>query len=150
MAHSLVRLGFGKPASEDRINGSFGAELIYHFLPGELFCLVWWWRRRDRRQHWVLAILEAPRLAEVGQVLPDIYPSVLVHAMVDQHGPAGHEGNVDQMLYQIQRVRSRGIEPSRLPARYWQEVAWHVVLHENAPDLPATLGDGDQEFSCDT
>ena len=147
--HSLTRLGFGRPAAQDQINDGLGTEIIYHFLPGELFCMVWWERKKDARQHCVLAILEAPRLASVGQALPDVYPAALIHVLVDQHAPAGCEGNVDQVLYQIQRVQSRGIDPSRLPARYWQDVACHVVFHESVPDLPAVCEGGSGEPSCD-
>ena len=147
-SHSLTRLGFGRPVAQDQIHDGSGTGVVYHFLPAELFCVVWWRRRKDGRQHWALAILEAPRLPGVGQSLPDVYPTALVHAMVDQHAPAGCEGNVDQVLYHIQRVRSRGIDPARLPARYWQEVVCHVVLHESLPDLPAVREGGSEEPSC--
>jgi len=149
MAHSLARLGFGRPVSEDIVHGPYGAETIYHFVPGELFCLVWWRRRPDGNQHWTLVILETPCTPNVGHVLPNIHPAVIVHAMVDQHGPAGQEGNVDQMLYLIQSTQDRGIEPWRLPTTYWQEAAWRIVLGETPPDLPDADDADGEEASCD-
>lgn len=72
MNHALTRLAFGRPVGQDRIHGPFGFETIYHFVPGELFCLVWWQRKSNGNQHWVLAILEASRTANAGHVMPDV------------------------------------------------------------------------------
>lgn len=148
VSHSLTRLSFGRPIREQSINSHSGIEVIYHFQPGELFGLVWWKRKKNGRQHWILAILEAPCVPGLGQVIPDIYPAVLVHVIVDQHVPAGYEGNVDHLLYQIQRIRDRGIDPSRLPARYWQEVAIHIVYHGTLPEIPEEFDEGGEGMSC--
>lgn len=149
LEHGLSRLGFGRPVSEDRVVGSNGTDTIYHFLPGELFCVVWWRRRPRGRQHWVLAVLEGPAAADVGHPLPDTHPAVIIHAIVEQPCAAGEDGSVDRMLELVREARAAGVDPSRLPAKYWQEAAWRIAFRREPPPLPKPDAAGSEETRCD-
>lgn len=149
LEHWLGRLAFGRPVSEDRVAGTAGTDTIYHFLPGELFCLVWWRRRPRGGQQWVLAVLEAPRTPGSGLSLPDTHPAVVVHAMVEQPFAAGQDGSVDRMLELIQTTRESGADPSRLPARYWQDAAWRIVFRREPVPVPRPDAAGSEETRCD-
>jgi hypothetical protein len=61
--------------------------------------------------------------------LPGIHSAVAVHAIVDQHGPAGQNGTVDLLLDLIEDVKARGEDPAKLPPKYWTKVVHRILLH---------------------
>lgn len=133
---SLVHcLCFGVPAKRKR-NGNHE---VFHFLPGQLFAVVRWRRHSEDRQHRSLMIVEAGGDPKAGCNIPGIHPSPIVHAMVDQHGPAGQGGAVDQLLDLIQDIKSRGDHPEQFAAKYWRAVAYRILLCEK----PLEAGAGD-------
>jgi hypothetical protein len=61
---------------------------------------------------------------------------VLVHAMVDQIGPAGHGGGVDRLLTLIHSIKLSGIDPVSLPTSYWRDASFWVMLQQRPPMPP--------------
>ncbi len=53
---------------------------------------------------------------------------VAVHAIVDQHGPAGQGGAVDVLLELIQDLKLRGRKVETLSPSYWIEAVRHIQL----------------------
>jgi len=131
-------LAFGNLFAKEVVDGPDDfREIIYHFASGQRFCLVWWRIANDRSQHWVLAVVEALEDPSAGIHLPGIAPAVAVHAILDQHSPAGYEGNVDRYINLIDHLKSRKINPAQVSGRYWQQAACQVVLGEE-PDDPTS------------
>ena len=130
VAHYVPRsrfdgLCFGTPAHQHEERRG---RTIYHFLPGQIFGIVWWRRHPDDRQHRAVAIVQALGQEQTGHELPGIHTPVAVHALVDQHGPAGQDGPVDQLLDLIQDLKHRGPEPESLPPTYWAETVHRILL----------------------
>ena len=122
---SFDNLCFGDPV-EERVERK--DRQVYHFRPGQIFGVVWWRRNADGDQHRALAVVQALPHDRIGHDLPGIHAGVAVHAMVDQHGPAGQDGAVDLILDLIQEMKSRGQNPAALPPTYWTETAHHILL----------------------
>jgi len=134
---AMGMLSFGNLFSKEIMDTpDDSTEIIYHFASGQRFCPVWWRISSDRSQHWVLAVVEALEDPSTGVQLPGIAPAVAVHAILDQHTPAGYEGNVDRFLDLIERLRSQNINPAQVSGRYWQQAACQVILGEE-PDDPS-------------
>ena len=101
---------------------------IYDFRPGQVFAVVWWRRHSEDRQHRTLAIVEALPNIALGRVLPGIHPGVAVHVLVRQHGPAGQDEAVDELLDLIEDLKHRGRNPAELPAVFWTEAARELLI----------------------
>lgn len=127
----LDGLCFGAPTNhhEERKGRS-----VYHFRPGQIFGVVWWRRYSDDRQHRAVAIVQALKPDQTGHELPGIHTPVAVHAIVDQHGPAGQDGAVDLLLDLIQDLKQRGQHLEKLPPTYWTEAVHHILLHPALSD----------------
>jgi hypothetical protein len=108
-----------------------------------MFGVVWWRRYSEDRQHRALAVVEALPAGQVGHVLPGIEPSVTVHAIVDQHGPGGQDGAVDQLLDVIHDLKHRGQNPAALPQSYWTEIVHQILLCQTPFDSFA-----DESMAC--
>ncbi len=127
----LVSLCFGTPANHhDERKG----RSVYHFRPGQVFGVVWWRRYPDDRQHRAVAIVQALGSDQTGHELPSIHTAVAVHAIVDQHGPAGQDGAVDLLLDLIQDLKHRGQKLEKLPPAYWTEAVHRILLHPALSD----------------
>jgi hypothetical protein len=107
---------------------------VYHFRPGQIFGVVWWRRYPDDRQHRAVAIVQALGDDQTGHELPSIHTAVAVHAIVDQHGPAGQDGAVDLLLDLIQDLKHRGQKLEKLPPAYWTEAVHRIMLHPALSD----------------
>jgi hypothetical protein len=129
-------LCFGMPATQHQTRAR---ETVYHFRPGQLFAIIRWRRHSEDRQHRSLTIVEATADPAPGHKLPGVHPPPIVHAMVDQHGPAGQGGAVDLLLDLIQDMKSRGDQPADYPADYWRKAAHRIMLCE--PPLEAGAGE---------
>lgn len=110
---------------------------VYHFRPGQIFGVVWWRRYPDDRQHRAVAIVQALARDQVGHELPGIHTAVAVHAIVDQHGPAGQDGAVDMLLDLIEDLKSGGQDPERLSPDYWTNAVHRILLHPALSDSMA-------------
>jgi hypothetical protein len=137
----LHRVAFGVPIVEDAVPNRDGtSDRIYHFAPGSVFAMVWSRRTCLGRMRRVLAVVEAPRLSGgERRPLPGVRPGVIVHATLTEFGPAGSvaaSGDVDRMLELIDRVRAAGLEPARVPARYWAAAAGRIMFGRPLPGLP--------------
>ena len=146
---AMGMLSFGNLFAKEVVDGSDDStEIIYHFASGQRFCPVWWCISSDRSQHWVLAVVEALEDPSIGVHLPGIAPAVAVHAILDQHTPAGYEGNVDRFLDLIDHLKSRNINPAQVSGRYWQQAACQVVLGEEPDDPTPSEIDNSEEPPC--
>ena len=134
---SLAVLAFGVPFSEDCVAGESSTETVRLFASGSLFCIVWWRRLAHRRQHRALAILEAAPGHTRAETVLNVQPDAIVHVFIDQYGPAGADGSVDQLLDLIRSFRQRGVEPERVSARYWRRAANRILRGADAPELAA-------------
>ncbi len=123
---SLDGLCFGAPANQP---AEREGRSVYHFRPGQIFGVVWWRRYPEDRQHRAVAIVQALGSDQTGHELPGIHSAVAVHAIVDQHGPAGQDGAVDLLLDLIEYLKRRGQEPEKLPPSYWTQAVHHILLH---------------------
>lgn len=123
---SLDALCFGQPVKqhEDR-----DGRQVYHFRPGQVFGVVWWRRYSDDRQHRAVAIVEALGRDQAGHELPSIRSVVALHAIVDQHGPAGQDGAVDLLLDLIDDLKRQGQKLEEFPPAYWTDAVLHILLH---------------------
>jgi hypothetical protein len=136
-AVGVDRLCFGHPiARPARERSSARDPRLYRFLPGQIFAVVCQRWHPDGRQHRVLAIVETLNDRTRGFALPGISSAVSVHAMVDQTGPAGHGGGVDRLLTLIQSIKLSGRDPAVLPASYWREASYWVMLQQRPPMPP--------------
>lgn len=123
--HSRVdALSFGTPVSSYRKHG----RTVYQFRPGQIFGVVWWRHCADDRQHRAAAIVQAIDSHYAGRHMPGIQKPVAVHAIVDQHGPAGQDGAVDLLLDLIEDLKRRGRKPEQLPLTYWAEASLRILL----------------------
>lgn len=129
-------LGFGLPTEQ---HDDRSRRTVYEFRPGQLFAVVRWRRYDEDRQHRALAIVEAVTDPHVGHEMPGIHPPPIVHAMVDQHGPAGQGGAVDALLDLIQDMKHRREDPAKLPPDYWRAAACRIMLCQ--PPHEAGVGD---------
>jgi hypothetical protein len=75
---------------------------------------------------------------ETGSLLPGIQPGVAVHAIADQHGPAGQDGAVDQLLEVIHDLQARGHNPAEVPASFWKQTVHQILLCQTLSELPGT------------
>jgi hypothetical protein len=75
-----------------------------------------------------LAIVEALPPGRSGRVLPGIHPGVVVHVVVRQHGPAGQDEAVDQLLDLIEELNRRKDNPAQMPAAFWIDAAQELLL----------------------
>ena len=118
-------LGFGDPVRRqvDR-NG----RTVYDFRPRQIFAVVWSRRFPGDRQHRTLAIVEALPPGRSGRVLPGIHPGVVMHVVVRQHGPAGQDEAVDQLLDLIEELKRRKDNPAQMPAAFWIDAAQELLL----------------------
>jgi hypothetical protein len=119
---------------------------VYHFRPGQIFAPIWWRREDDDRQHRTLAIVEALHHEEEGQELPDIRGKIAIHAMVDQHGPAGQAGAVDMLMDLIEDLKHRQRNPAGFTAEYWRSMVHRIMLCQ--PSLQPRSGTVDEELLC--
>jgi hypothetical protein len=140
---SLATLVFGTPFSEERGADESGTEIVRLFTPGSVFCIVWWRRIAHRRQHRALAILESATARTLAEPMNDIHPGAVVHVFIDQYGPAGVDGSIDELLDLIRRFRERDIEPEHVSARYWRHASRRILRGFSAPEL----ADGDYPAS---
>ncbi|MDA8378936.1 MAG: hypothetical protein M0Z50_18240 [Planctomycetia bacterium] len=90
--------------------------------------MVWWNRRSDGRQHRVLAVLEALETSKIGVRVPDVSAKVLVHALIEQEGPAGDDGPVDGFLLLLDQIRDGGSEPEKLPSLIFRMLGHHIQM----------------------
>jgi hypothetical protein len=131
---AVDRLCFGHPierAAHKRSRARIPRR--YRFLPGRVFAIVCQRWCPDGRQHRALAVVETLSDRTRGFAIPGISSSVLVHAMVDQTGPAGHGGGVDRLLTLIHSIKLSGIDPASLPALYWKDASFLVMLQQRPP-----------------
>jgi hypothetical protein len=136
-AVAVDRLCFGRPTTQPvRQRSSLRHPCRYSFLPGQVFAVVCQRWRPDGRQHRMMAVVETLNDRNRGFDLPGISSAVLVHAMVDQTGPAGHGGGVDRLLSLIQSIKLSGVDPAVLPASYWREASYWVMLQQRPPRPP--------------
>jgi hypothetical protein len=136
-AVAVDRLCFGHPlerTSRDRSSGRVAR--LYRFQPNQVFAIVSQRWRPDGRQHRVLAIVETLTQRANGFLVPGISSKVFVHAMVDQTGPAGHGGGVDRILTLIDSIKLSGMDPTALPAAYWRDASFWVMLQQRPPMPP--------------
>jgi hypothetical protein len=136
-AVGVDRLCFGRPAARP-VGKRSSARLprVYRFLPGQIFAIVCQRWYPDGRQHRVLAIVESLDGQKRGFILPAISSAVLVHAMVDQIGPAGQGGGVDRLLTLFHSIKLFGVDPASLPASYWREASFWIMLQQRPPMPP--------------
>jgi hypothetical protein len=137
-AGSLIDcLAFGDPVNhhEER-----NRRTVYHFRPGQIFGVVWWRKYSEDRQHRALAVIEALPAGQTGYVLPGIQPGVTVHAIVDQHGPGGQDGAVDQLLDVIHDLKHRRQNPASISPNFWVETAHQILLCQSPFDSYADEG----------
>lgn len=132
-------LCFGDPVQQHDEPTSPNRRTLYHFRPGQLFAILCWRRYSEDRQHRVLAVVEAMPAGRSGRFLPGIHPGAKVHAIVDQHGPAGQEGAVDQLLDLIQDLKEHGQNPGDLPPAFWAQTAQDILVHQMPLDAFAAL-----------
>ena len=126
IAHSSFDfLCFGAPAFQHEEAGRLS---VYHFHPSQIFGVFWWRRHGPDRQHRVIAIVEAVGTDQLGCEVPGVSTPVTVHAIVDQHGPAGEGGAVDVLLELIQDLKLRGRKAETLSPSYWVEAVRHIQL----------------------
>lgn len=123
-------LCFGEPVHQHDEPNPPSRRTVYHFRPGQLFGILCWRRYPLDYQHRLLAVVEATSAGRGGQLLPGIYPGVKVHTIVDQQGPAGQEGSVDQLLDLIQDLKEHGQNPAELPPSFWTQTGNDVLLHQ--------------------
>ena len=136
-AVGVDRLCFGHPiARSAHERSSARVPRLYRFRPGQVFAVACQRWHPDGRQHRVLAVVEASNDRTRGFPIPGISSAVLVHAMVDQTGPAGHGGGVDRLLTLIQSIKLSGTDPAVLPASYWREASYWVMLQQRPPMPP--------------
>ncbi len=141
VAGSLIDcLCFGDPVNHHEEGNRRTA---YHFRPGQIFGVVWWRKYSEDRQHRALAVVEALPSGHAGFTLPGIQPAVSVHAIVDQHGPSGMDGAVDQLLDVIHDLKHRRKNPATLPSSYWPETVHQILLCQTPFDSYA-----DEGFIC--
>jgi hypothetical protein len=138
---SIGILAFGRPFGKEVVESDDdGVQVVYHFMPGQRFSAVWREVCTNRSQHWIIVVAEALQDPSVGIRLPGITPPVAVHAILDQHTPAGYDGNVDQCLDLIDRLKRNHIDPARVSGRYWETVACRIILGEEPIDpMPSDL-----------
>jgi len=122
----LDSLCFGVPTLHHEERNGRG---VYHFRPGQIFGVAWWRRYGNDRQHRAVAIVEALAADQPGHELPSIHAPVAVHAIADQHGPAGQDGAVDCLLDIIEDLKRRGKKLEQLPPSFWTEAAHKILLH---------------------
>jgi hypothetical protein len=94
-----------------------------------MFAVLWWRRRPNDRQHRAVAVVQALDGDQTGHELPGIHHAVAVHAIVDQHGPAGQDGAVDLLLDLIQDLKHRGRKLEKLPATFWTDAVHRILLY---------------------
>jgi hypothetical protein len=80
-------------------------------------------------------VLEAAPGHVQAEPVGNVQPNAIVHVFIDQYGPAGVDGSVDQLLDLIQNFKVRGIEPERVSARYWRCTAHRILRGLAAPEL---------------
>ena len=100
----------------------------YYFRPGQIFAVLWWRRYSQDRQQRTLAVAEALPADQTGCILPGVDRAVAVHVLVPQHGPAGQDGAVDQLLDLIEDFKSNGTNPTKFPAEFWPQTVRDLVL----------------------
>ena len=130
----LDSLCIGKPAMHHEESRG---RSVYHFHPGQMFGVFWWRRHPDDRQHRAVAIVQALGSDQIGHEVPGIHSAVAIHAMVDQHGPAGQDGAVDLLLDLIQDIRARGQKLEMFPASFWMDAVHRIQLHPVLSDSVA-------------
>jgi hypothetical protein len=124
---SFDGLCFGAPAHQHE---EHGWRSVYHFHPTQIFGVLWWRRHSPDRQHRAIAIVQALGADQIGYEVPGVNAPVAVHAIVDQHGPAGEQdGAVDLLLDLIQNLKVRGQKAETLSPSYWIEAVRHIQLH---------------------
>jgi hypothetical protein len=131
--HRLDSLCFGSPAIQ---HPEARGHSVYHFHPGQMFAVLWWRRHPNDRQHRAVAVVEALGTDQMGHELPGIHHAVAVHAIVDQHGPAGQDGAVDLLLDLIQDLKNRGKRLETLPAKFWTDAVHRILLYPVLSDSP--------------
>lgn len=99
-----------------------------YFRPGQVFAVLWWRRYSQDRQHRTLAVAEALPAERTGCILPGVDRAVAVHALVPQHGPAGQDGAVDQLLDLIEDFKSNGTNPTKFPPEFWRQTVRDLLL----------------------
>jgi hypothetical protein len=133
----ICRLCFGCPVEQRQVQHSGYIQTIHEFLPTQLFGVVWWNRRSDGEQHRALAVVEAletTRLSiRIGMKIPDVSAKVLVHTMLEQRGPAGGGGPVDQFLMLLDQIRDSGSQPEKLPSIIFQMIGHKIRLIQTFP-----------------
>lgn len=135
---AVDRLCFGQPIMEACAGSKMRTSQRYRFRPGQMFAVVWHRWRKNGRQHRAIAIIEALGRAAEGSWLPGISRPVRVHAMTDQHGPAGQGGGVDRWLLLIESIEQKGMDPTRVPAAYWRLSSFQIML-QRRPLLPQMI-----------
>lgn len=121
---SFDGLGFGDPFRQVVRK----QHTIYYFRPRQIFAVLWWRRYSQDRQQRTLAVAEALPAEQTGCILPGVDRAVAVHALVPQHGPAGQDGAVDQLLDLIEDFKSKGTNPTKFPAEFWPQTMRDLLL----------------------
>ena len=135
---SFDGLCFGDPTREVTRKG----HTTYYFRPGQIFAVLWWRRYSEDRQQRTLAVVEAMSADKTGHILPGIDRAVAIHALVPQHGPAGQDGPLDQLLDLIEDFKSNGVAPTKFPAEFWPQTV-HDLLFSPMRELK-----GVEEILC--
>lgn len=134
----ICRLCFGEPINQRQIQYDTYIDTIQEFLPQQVFGVIWWQRHEDGRQHRAAAVVEACKPTAIGFQLPCLSRDVIVHAMVDQHGPAGEGGAVDRFLIMLHQVRESGHIPSQVPPIIYRCLSY-VILSNQRIDTTKVL-----------
>ena len=126
----ICRLCFGSPVAERKVQHDGYVETIHDFFATQRFGVVWWKRRSDGSQHRVLAVLEALETPTIGVKVPDVSNKVLVHALIEQDGPAGADGPVDGFLQILDQIRDGGNVPDKLPSILFSMLGHQIQISQ--------------------
>ena len=139
---SIRRLLFGRPAEQDRS----GPDTVYRFTPGDIFAAVWWRRLSGGRQHRILAVLGGLEDPPARIILPGLKLRTPIQVMLDQHGPAGQDGAIDEFTDHVYRLQRAGIDPADLTPGYYRRAAC-AIMSLRRPPYPTPAERHDRELT---
>jgi hypothetical protein len=113
-----VYLRFGQPIARRRISACCHAAF---FVPGSVFCRIWWEGNEYGTTTWQISILRAESPRESVQRIFGVLPgaTVLLHVR-------GHR-NVQRTLEVIDAIETQHIDPSAVAPSYWRMVQNRLV-----------------------
>jgi hypothetical protein len=119
-----VYLVFGQPFGQRYLNGRCRSVF---FRPGQVFCRVWREGNEYGPTRCELAVLQARAPRQFVQKVAGITPGASILLRV--------EGEETVQLAQrlISAIRARGIDPARVPTRFWRVVQNRLVACLECP-----------------